>query len=160
MPLQYPCRIPKIFKRTLVAVWLIPTIISLLPLFWATDCASIFHKWYIACLEVFGVVIPYIVISVAYILIFKQVRHSLALRKKFVSAIKQINEPRRISQDAKVAKVFCIISAAFLFSWMPIIYIFFLFLFLFFFCLICLIRFSSGNNSTMKRNIIVLNTTN
>ena len=70
----------------------------------------------------FGVVIPYIVISVAYILIFKQVRHSLALRKKFVSAIKQINEPRRISQDAKVAKVFCIISAAFLFSWMPIIY--------------------------------------
>ena len=49
MPLQYPCRIPKIFKRTLVAVWLIPTIISLLPLFWATDRASIFHKWYIAC---------------------------------------------------------------------------------------------------------------
>ena len=122
MPLQYPCRIPKIFKRTLVAVWLIPTIISLLPLFWATDRASIFHKWYIACLEVFGVVVPYIFISVAYIRIFKQVRHSLALRKKFVSAIKQINEPRRISQDAKVAKVFCIISAAFLFSWMPIIY--------------------------------------
>ena len=88
-----------------------------LTLFWATDRASIFHKRYIACLEVFGVVIPYIVISVAYILIFKQVRHSLALRKKFVSAIKQINEPRRISQD-----VFWIISAAFLFSWMPIIY--------------------------------------
>ena len=103
-------------------MWLIPTVISLLPLFWATDRASIFPKWYIACLEVFGVVTPYILISVAYIWIFKQVRHSLASRKKFVSAIKQINEPRRISQDAKVAKVFCIISATFLFSWMPIIY--------------------------------------
>lgn len=121
-PLQYRCRIPKIFKRTLVALWFIPTIISLLPLFWEADRASPFRKWYVAFLEIVGVIIPYIILSVAYIRIFKQVRHSLALRKRFGSSIKQINEHRRISSDGKVAKVFCIISVAYSFSWIPIIF--------------------------------------
>ena len=121
-PLQYPYLIPKLFKRVIVALWLVPAIYSLLPLFWGTDRTKTVNLVYMVFLEFLGVVVPYIFITVAYIRIFKEVRRSLALRKNLESATKQVNERRRISSDAQVAKVFSIVSLAFLFSWMPILY--------------------------------------
>ena len=121
-PLQYPYLIPKLFKRVIVALWLVPAIYSLLPLFWGTDRTKTVNLVYMVFLEFLGVVVPYIFITVAYIRIFKEVRRSLALRKNLECATKQINERRRISSDAQVAKVFCIVSVAYLLSWMPILY--------------------------------------
>ena len=121
-PLLYPYLAPKLFKRTLVAVWLIPTIYSVLPLAWDTNPAKTMHIVYIVCLEFFGVIVPYILITFAYVRIFRQVRRSLTMRKNFESAREQRRERRRVSSDAQVAKVFCIVSTAFLLSWLPILY--------------------------------------
>ena len=122
-PLLYPYLAPKIFKRAIVVSWLIPTIYSVLPLAWNTNPTKTIHIVYIVCLEVFGVVVPYIFITFAYVRIFRQVRRSLTLRKDFESAREQRTERRRISSDAQVAKVFCIVSTAFLLSWLPILYL-------------------------------------
>ena len=121
-PLQYSYLVSKLFKRGIVILWLIPTIYASVPLLWGADPTQTVHKVYLVCLEFLGIVVPYIFITVAYIRIFKQVRRSLALRKHLKSMSKQINERRRISSDAQVAKVFFIVSLAFLFSWMPILY--------------------------------------
>ena len=122
-PLLYRYLAPKIFKRAIVVSWLIPTIYSVLPLAWNTNPTKTIHIVYIVCLEVFGMVVPYTFITFAYVRIFRQVQRSLTLRKDFESAREQRKERRRISSDAQVAKVFCIVSTAFLLSWLPILYL-------------------------------------
>ena len=121
-PLHYPYRAPKLFKRAIVVSWLVPVIYSLIPLFWEADLARTIHVVYMVCLQLFGVVVPYIFITFAYVRIFKQVRRSLALRRDYESVTEQMKQRARISADAQVAKVFCIVSSAFLLSWMPILY--------------------------------------
>ncbi|XP_078356385.1 histamine H2 receptor-like [Oculina patagonica] len=123
-PLHYPCRAPMLFKRAIVVAWLIPIIYSLLALAWPwdEDPNLTIHVVYVVVLEILGVVVPYIFLTFAYVRIFRQVRRSLTMRRDFESAREQRNERGRISSDAQVAKVFCIISMAFLLSWLPILY--------------------------------------
>ena len=121
-PLEYLYRAPKILKKAVILSWLIPIIYSLFPLFWNTDTTRKIHKAYVVCLQFFGVVVPYVFITAAYIRIFRQVRQRLAVKRDFESPRVNKNERRRISSDAKVAKVFCIVSAAFILCWLPIIY--------------------------------------
>ena len=164
-PLEYPYRSPVMFKRALVLSWLFPIIYSLLPLLWNTDPTRGIHKAYIICLQFFGIVVPYIFITFAYVRIFRQVRGSLAMMKDFridsprrtkndIDPLRRTkndidpprrtkndidpprttkndidpprrtkNDKRRTSSDVQVAKVFCIISVAFILCWLPIIYI-------------------------------------
>ena len=121
-PLHYPYRAPKFFKRAIVISWLIPVIFSLLTLAWHADPTLIIHRVYMVVLEVLGVLMPYIFITFAYARILRQVRQSLTMRRDFESAREQRNDRGRISSDAQVAKVFCIISMTFLLSWLPILY--------------------------------------
>ena len=121
-PLLYSYLAPKILQRALVVSWLISTAYTVLPLAWDTNPTKTIHIVYIVCLEIFGVVVPYIFVTFAYVQIFRQVRRSLTMRKDFESAREWRKERRRISSDAKAAKVFCIVSTAFLLSWLPILY--------------------------------------
>ena len=121
-PLHYPYRAPNFFKRAIVISWMIPVIYSLLALVWHADPTLTIHTVYMVVLEVLGVVVPYIFITFAYVRIFRQVRRSLTMRRDFEYARKQRNDRGRISSDAQVAKVFCIISMTFLLSWLPILY--------------------------------------
>ena len=121
-PLHYPYRAPKFFKRAIAISWLIPVIYSLLALVWHADPTLTIHTVYMVVLEVLGVVVPYIFITFAYARIFRQVQRSLTMRRDFESAREQRNERGRISSDAQVAKVFCIVSMTFLLSWLPILY--------------------------------------
>ena len=118
-----PYLAPKLFKRALVVSWLIPSLFTVLPLAWDTDPTKKIHIVYIVCFEVFGVVVPYIFITFAYVQIFRQVRRILTMRKDFEPAREQREERRRISSDAQVAKVFCIVSTTFLLSWLPMLYL-------------------------------------
>ena len=120
-PLEYPYRAPKILKRALILSWLLPIIYSLLPLFWDTNTNLKVHKAYMVFLEFFGVVVPYIFITFAYMQIFRQVRRSLKMKENMESLRMHKSERRRISSDAKVAKVFSIVASAFLLCWLPII---------------------------------------
>ena len=123
-PLRSRYLVPKMFKKAVVFSWLMPIIFSLLPLFWNTNYELQIHKVYIICAQVFGFVVPCAFIAFAYVRMFKEVRRSLALEKNFQveSSQERTNERRRLSKDIKIAKVFCIISAIFLFCWLPIIY--------------------------------------
>ena len=123
-PLRSRYLVPKMFKKAVVFSWLMPIIFSLLPLFWNTNYELQIHKVYIICAQVFGFVVPCVFITFAYVRIFKEVRRSLALQKNFQVEFPQerTNERRRLSKEIKIAKVFCIISAIFLFCWLPIIY--------------------------------------
>ena len=123
-PLRSRYLVPKMFKKAVVFSWLMPIIFSLLPLFWNTNYELQIHKVYIICAQVFGFVVPFVFIAVAYVRIFKEVRRSLALQKKFqVESPQELtNERRRLSKEIKIAKLFCIISANFLFCWLPVIY--------------------------------------
>ena len=121
-PLQYPYLVPKFFKRGIAILWIVPAMYASVPLIWGADHSKTAHRVYLACLELLGVVVPYIFITAAYIRIFRQVRRSLALRKNLKSVSRQVYERKRISSDAKVAKISCNVCLAFLFSWMPILY--------------------------------------
>ena len=123
-PLRSRYLVPKMFKKAVVFSWLIPIIFSLLPLFWNTNYELQIHKVYIICAQVFGFVVPCVFITFAYVRMFKEVRRSLALQKNFQveSPQERTNERRRLSKEIKIAKVFCIISAIFLFCWLPVIY--------------------------------------
>ena len=67
--------------------------------------------------------VPYVFISFSYVRIFGQVRRGkLAVKKDFECTRVHKNERGRISSDAKVAKVFCIVSATFVLCWSPVIY--------------------------------------
>ena len=120
-PLRYQDLAPKFFKEAIVVSWLIPTIYTVLPSAWDKNPTKTIHIVYLVCLELFGVIVPYIFLTVAYVRIFRQVRRSLTTRKESVR--EQRKERRRISSDAKLAKVFCIVSTAFLLSWLPILYL-------------------------------------
>ena len=122
-PLEYSYRAPKLLKRALILSWLIPAIYSLLPLCWDTNPNLKIHKAYMVCLQFFGIVVPYILITFAYVRMFKQVRRSLRMKKNMESLRVHKSERRRISSDAKVAKVFSIVASAFILCWLPIIYI-------------------------------------
>ena len=122
-PLEYPSRAPKILTRSLILSWLLSIVYSLVPLFWDTNLALTIHKAYMVCLQFFGIIVPYIFITFAYVRIFKQVRRSLAMKKNLKSLRVHKNKRKQISSDAKVAKVFSIVASAFLLCWLPIIYI-------------------------------------
>ena len=123
-PLRSRYLVPKMFKKAVIFSWLMPIIFSSLPLFWNTNYELQIHKVYIICVQVFGFVVPCVFIAFAYVRMFKEVRRSLALQKNFQveSSQDRTNERRRLSKEIKIAKVFCIISAIFLFCWLPIVY--------------------------------------
>lgn len=123
-PLRSRYLVPKMFKKAVIFSWLMPIIFSSLPLFWNTNYELQIHKVYIICVQVFGFVVPCVFIAFAYVRMFKEVRRSLALQKNFQveSSQERTNERRRLSKEIKIAKVFCIISAIFLFCWLPIVY--------------------------------------
>lgn len=124
-PLTYKYRISKIFVKAVAASWTIPIVYSLLPLIWNTDMTLKIHKIYLIGLQVIGVLIPYILIVIAYCRIYIKVRKSLQLRKRFSgSSLKHSKqERRRVSSEVKVAKVFCIVAASFILCWIPVVYI-------------------------------------
>ena len=113
-PLEYQSRAPNILKRALILSWLLPAIYSLLPLLWSSDPSCKIHKAYIIGLEFFGIVLPFLFITVAYIRIFREVRRSLAMKRDPECMRVHKNERKRSSADAKVAQLFCIVCAAFI----------------------------------------------
>ena len=122
-PLEYPYRAPKIRRRAPLLSWLLSLIYSLLPLFWNTDVNLTVHKVYMICLQVFGIIVPYTLMTLAYVRMFMEVRRGLTRNEHLKSFRVHNHEGRRLSSDAKVAKVFAIFVLAFLLCWLPIIYI-------------------------------------
>lgn len=126
-PLTYQPFMQRFFIKIIIASWLVPILISIIPLFYSSDFKQNGrHKAYIYCLVSLGIVVPYTLILLAYVRIF----HRVSSHVKFLArqtpndgdVAEARREGKRVTAEAYVARIFVIIAIIFLVSWMPIVY--------------------------------------
>ena len=120
--LRYSYTMTKHFIKILVTAWILPVPLCLLPLLWEEGSTA--HTAYLFFI-VIGVIVPYIFILFAYIKIFREVARqveSLAKLAKYENSEETAREGKRVSSEARVARVFAIIAGIFVISWMPVFY--------------------------------------
>lgn len=121
-PFSYSFLIDKYFVKMLSTAWLVAIVISLLPLCWNTDYTLTIHQVYIFVEIVVFILFPYLLMVIAYCLIFKKLREHFKLWREVTMSITRREQARRLSSEAKVAKVCLILIATFVLCWFPIIY--------------------------------------
>lgn len=125
-PLKYQPFMQKYFYKVLIVSWLGPIVISLIPLFYSSDFNHDSHEGYIYCMVFVGIVIPYILILLAYVRIFHRVASQVKYLARQTPNDADINEAKqegkRVTAEAYVARIFVIIAIIFLVSWMPVVY--------------------------------------
>lgn len=124
-PLQYNLRICSSYRKIIVACWGVSVLVSVLPLTWGGNVNTILHKIYIFAVLIVGIIAPFGFIFFADFCIFRQVRKCIEQEKKLVllnDNVRKKQEKKRISSEAKVAKVFTLVALMFALSWFPVIY--------------------------------------
>lgn len=130
-PFMYSTFMEKHFRHILVLAWVVPTIVALLPLVWSADPNTTIHTVYLLCVLLLGILIPYILIIIAYVRIFREViKQVRKITKLQISQDKQamrkrrdaVKETKRMATEAKVAKVFAVVTGIFVAGWMPLVY--------------------------------------
>ena len=123
IPLRYYEHINRHFTGIIATSWLLPIVISLLPIAWEADSSYILHKVYLFLLQFLGVVIPYIFVFIAYFRIFQQVR-SCVRRHMKVQRVSTgtAQKMAEASAEAKVARVFAIVAVTFILCWLPVLF--------------------------------------
>lgn len=122
--LRYSYTMTKHFVKILLTAWMLPVPLSLLPLFWNNKKGTTAETVYLFFI-VIGVVVPYIFILFAYIKIFREVARqvkNLAKLAAYDDQLQAANEGKRVTGEARVARVFAIIAGIFVISWMPVFY--------------------------------------
>ncbi|EDO34723.1 predicted protein [Nematostella vectensis] len=125
-PLRYTPTIAKYFFRILVGVWVTGLVSAVIPLTWFPSTSGVIHQVYQFVMLVAGIIIPYTFIFICYWRIYKQVRICVAKERKLSRLVcdrVELTKCRRISSEAKLAKVFIVISVMFVLSWLPVIYV-------------------------------------
>lgn len=125
-PFVYETFMGRYFIVVLITSWFVPILVSLIPLFYSSDFTQLEHKIYVYFLVILGVVIPYLLILLAYIRIFqhvvRQVKYLARLDPTRDDERKARQEGKRVTTEAYVARIFAIIAAIFIVSWMPVVY--------------------------------------
>ena len=106
----------------LLTAWSVAVAFSLLPLCWNTDYTLAIHQVYIFIEIIVFIFIPYLFMFIAYCLIFKKLRDHFKMLRETTISMTRREEARRLSTEAKVAKVCLILVATFVLCWLPIIY--------------------------------------
>lgn len=130
-PFLYTTFMGRHFRHVLVMAWAVPIVIAILPLVWTADPNTTIHTVYLLCVLLLGILVPYVLIIIAYIRIFREVIKQVRKMAKFqVTHDKQIlrkrrdviKESKRMATEAKVAKVFAVVTGIFVVGWMPLVY--------------------------------------
>jgi len=120
--LRYSYTMTKNFAKIISTAWILPIPLTVLPLAWNTgSTAETIYLLFI----VIGVLVPYIFILFAYIKIFREVARqvkNLAKLAKYENHLQATKEGKRVTSEARVARVFAIIAGIFVISWMPVFY--------------------------------------
>lgn len=120
--LRYSYTMTKNFAKIILTAWILPIPLTLLPLAWNTgSTAQTIYLFFI----VIGVMVPYIFILFAYIKIFREVARqvkNLARLSTYENQLQATKEGKRVTGEARVARVFAIIAGIFVISWMPVFY--------------------------------------
>lgn len=124
-PLRYVPFMDKHFLKLPLAAWTCPVLISLIPLSWENDFSSTAHRVFLFCILILGIVIPYTLILFAYVRIFREVARqvkNLAAMQNYPVDGRVMEERGRVHSEARVTRIFAVIAAIFVISWMPVVY--------------------------------------
>ncbi|XP_020909795.1 probable G-protein coupled receptor No9 [Exaiptasia diaphana] len=122
-PFRYKGKLKKSQKKILIAIWSIPSLVTLIPLAWEADSKTTYHKYFNVSTLLILVIIPYVFIVAAYIRIWLRLRsHTAQMRKRINMTNEQREGARRASLEGKTVKVFFVVVSVFLVSWLPVIY--------------------------------------
>lgn len=101
--------------------WLLPLVLSLLPLAWDTDVDSNLHKVYVAVVLSLFIFVPCTAMEGVYMRVLR-VAHRFVLRSKGRTSNGNITN-QMAGKDEKANRVFAMVFAMFLLRWLPLIYI-------------------------------------
>ena len=127
-PFTYENIISKYFIKIVLFCWIAAVTTALLPLSWTNNetLAALALQIYQICILTLGIAAPYVWIFMCYVQIFRQVSKIVKRERKIA---KSVGEPRlswerekKVCSEAKIAKIFCVIAAMFILSWLPIIW--------------------------------------
>lgn len=124
-PFCYRKTISKVFKIMVPAIWLFSILIACIPLTWEGDTKLLNTKIYICFVLTICIALPYILIVYANYKIFRLVRQcvrrerELSISSNNAKADMKNNGVRKVSSEAKVARVFAIASLMFVLSYFP-----------------------------------------
>lgn len=127
-PFDYLAIMHKQFRKIMVLSWALPIAIAFIPMSFSTQ-SELANTIYLFTLQGFCVVVPYILVFVAYCQIFQQARHIVNRIKRESTVLswqkddKSTKKKRDAATEAKVAKVFSVIAVSFILSWLPVIYL-------------------------------------
>ncbi|XP_032218558.1 histamine H2 receptor [Nematostella vectensis] len=124
-PLIYHVKMSKFFYKILAFAWIVPIGVSLIPLAYGTNVDTLAHQIFLFGILIVGILIPYVLILAAYIMIFKEVSRqvkNLAKMCTYQNNHEALKEGKRVSGEAKMARVFAIIAGIFVLTWLPVVY--------------------------------------
>lgn len=127
-PFSYTETISKVFKILVPAIWFFSIIIACIPLTWEGNTKLLNTKIYICLVLAICITLPYILIVYANYKIFRLVRQcvrrerELSICSHSTKADIKHNGVRKVSSEAKVARVFAIASLMFVLSYFPTLF--------------------------------------
>lgn len=127
-PFSYADTIAKVFKIAVPAIWILSIVIACIPLTWEGNTKLINTRIYICFVLVICIALPYILIVYANFKIFRLVRQcvrrerELSISSHSAKSDFKPNGVRRVSSEAKIARVFAIASLMFVLSYFPTLF--------------------------------------
>ncbi|KAL9984639.1 hypothetical protein ACROYT_G006960 [Oculina patagonica] len=127
-PFSYTETISKVFKILVPAIWIFSIIVACIPLTWEGNTKLLNTKIYICLVLAICITLPYILIVYANYKIFRLVRQcvrrerELSISSNSMKAGMKHNGARKVSSEAKVARVFAIASLMFVLSYFPTLF--------------------------------------
>ncbi|XP_031556985.1 probable G-protein coupled receptor No9 [Actinia tenebrosa] len=128
-PFSYRTVIPKFFKISLPLIWTLSLTIASLPAFaWKGNINLLINKVYIFFTFFFCAVLPFTIIIYANLRIFMTVRKCVKKERELSISTEAPRQDvkdskhraKKISTEAKVAKVFAIAASMLILSWFPV----------------------------------------
>lgn len=124
-PLIYHVTMAKHFTKIVVLAWVLPIAITLIPVAYDGDRSRPGHKIYLFGILIIGILIPYIFILVAYVMIFREVSRQVRKLAKLQNIRfdqDALKEGKRVTGEARMARVFALIAGIFVLTWLPVVY--------------------------------------
>ena len=128
-PFQYTQQIARSSRKIIVACWVVPGVVSVLPLAWGGNVDTVWHKIFVFTVLSLGIVVPVFYILFADLCIYRQVRKCVQRERQLIVTNSTSSSPQpapspsmRFSSEVKIAQVTAIVALNLVLSWFPVIY--------------------------------------
>lgn len=130
-PFSYAETITKVFKIVVPIIWIFSVVVACIPLTWEGNTTILHTRIYIVFFLTICIALPYVLIVYANYKIFRLVRQCVRRERELSISSHASNSkadtkkkctPRKISSEAKVARVFAVASLMFVLSYFPTLF--------------------------------------